>query len=76
MIHTKNTNKYLLRILYLYLIIQALIIGVLIYDPVIELRNIFATLGAGASLLIYFEKKNGRKCITYYRLLLFRQLIY
>lgn len=65
-IHTKNTNKYLLRISYLYLIIQALIIGVLIYDPVIELRNIFATLGAGASLLIYFEKKEWKK--VYYLL--------
>ncbi|OQC11416.1 MAG: TraX protein [Tenericutes bacterium ADurb.Bin087] len=65
-IYTKNTNKYLLRIFYLYLILQALIIGVLLYDPVYELKNIFATLLAGASLLVYFERKEWQK--VYYLL--------
>lgn len=59
--HSKQQNKYLLRLLYLYIAIQVFIIGLYFYDASMVLYNIFATLGASAALLIYLEKKDWRK---------------
>lgn len=55
--HTKNKSKYFLRLFYLYLILQAMIIFVLIYDPFHVINNVFLTLLAAAGLLIYLEEK-------------------
>lgn len=65
-VYTKNSNKYLFRLLSLYLILQVMIVGVLFYDPVLEFKNIFATLGGAASLLVYLERKEWQK--VYYLL--------
>ncbi len=60
-VYSKNKDRYLLRLLYMYVIMQVLIVGVNLYDAGFIFQNIFLTLGAGASLLVYFEKKAWRK---------------
>lgn len=60
-VYSKNKDRYLLRLLYLYIIMQVLIVSVNLYDASFIFQNIFLTLGAGASLLVYFEKKEWRK---------------
>lgn len=72
--HTRKKDKYLLRLLYLYIVMQILIVGVYVYDASFAFQNIFATLGASAALLVYLEKKEWKKVyylIPYALLLVF-----
>lgn len=60
-IKSRNKDRYLLRLLYLYLFMQVAIVAVNIFDPYYAFNNIFATLGASASALVYLEKRDWKK---------------
>ncbi|MDY0214279.1 MAG: TraX family protein [Bacilli bacterium] len=56
-IYSRNKDAYLLRLLILYVIMQVLIVGVNLYDSSFEFSNVFFTLFAVGTFLVYFEKK-------------------
>ncbi len=58
---SKNKDKYLMRFALLYLILQVFIVVANLVDPTFVFRNVFFTLGAMASLLVYLEKKEWKK---------------
>ena len=58
---SKNKDKYLMRFSILYLILQIFIVVANLLDKTFVFRNVFFTLGAMASLLVYLEKKEWRK---------------
>ena len=60
-VKSRNKDRYLLRLLYLYLFMQVAIIAVNLFDSYYEFSNIFATLGASASALVYLEKRDWKK---------------
>lgn len=59
--YNKNKDKYLLRLAILYVVMQIFIVGTNLYDPSFIFNNIFATLLASASALVYFEKREWKK---------------
>lgn len=60
-LYSKNKDKYLLRFSLLYVILQVFIVVANLVDKSFVFRNIFFTLGAMASLLVYLEKKEWKK---------------